>query len=147
MSLVRCGGHAAITDVVLLVVDASVVVQVLLAGEAGPLTGHELVAPPLVDAEVLSSLSELAYRGEIPDDAGRMAASRMGDLAIRLDRPAGLDLRAWDIARSLGWAKTYDAEYIALAQIRDAPLVTLDQRLRRGAGHLVEMPAVAELTR
>ena len=32
----------------------------------------------------------------------------------------------------LGWAKTYDAEYVALAQILDIPILTRDRRLARG---------------
>jgi predicted nucleic acid-binding protein len=130
----------------MLVVDANVIVQVVVSGgRLGPLTGHELVAPPIMRAETLSSLSEMAYRGEIPPDAARVAAIRVADIDIRLDRPAGLDERAWEIARSLGWAKTYDAEYVALAMIHDIALVTLDERLRRGAGHLVSMPSPLEL--
>jgi indolepyruvate ferredoxin oxidoreductase alpha subunit len=129
-----------------LVIDASVIVQVTLAGSIlGPLMGHELFAPPLMRSEALSSLSEMAYRGEIPPDAARLAVTRLTDLDVSIERPGSLDLVAWDLARSLGWAKTYDAEYVALAQILEIPLVTLDQRLRRGAGHLVHMPLPAEL--
>jgi hypothetical protein len=36
----------------------------------------------------------------------------------------------------LGWAKTYDANYVALARILDCRLVTLDARLRRGTARL-----------
>jgi predicted nucleic acid-binding protein len=36
----------------------------------------------------------------------------------------------------MGWAKTYDANYVALARLRDCRLVTLDARLRRGTGRL-----------
>jgi predicted nucleic acid-binding protein len=36
----------------------------------------------------------------------------------------------------LGWAKTYDAEYVALARLLGCRLVTLDARLRRGADRL-----------
>lgn len=130
----------------LLVVDANIVVQVVLSGgELGPLAGHELIAPPLLRAEVLSSISEIAYRGEIPPDAARDAALRVAAIDVRLDRPDGLDERAWDVARSLGWAKTYDAEYVALALIHEVPLLTLDARLRRGAGHLVSMPRAVDL--
>lgn len=43
-----------------------------------------------------------------------------------------LSVKAWEIADQLGWAKTYDAEYIALAVLLECRLVTLDERLRRG---------------
>jgi predicted nucleic acid-binding protein len=131
---------------VLLVVDASVIVQVSLAGGAlGPLEGHELTAPTLLASEVTSVLSEMTHRGELPDDHARVALGRLGSLPIRYERPEGLRERAWDIARSLGWAKTYEAEYIAFALISEAPLISIDERMRRGAGHLVPMPTPTEL--
>lgn len=36
----------------------------------------------------------------------------------------------------MGWAKTYDAEYLALAELLKCRFVTLDARLRRGADRL-----------
>lgn len=42
----------------------------------------------------------------------------------------------WAIADELGWGRTYDAEYVALARILHCRLVTLDARLRRGADRL-----------
>jgi predicted nucleic acid-binding protein len=130
----------------LLVVDASVIVQVSLAGGAlGPLAGHELIAPSLLASEVTSILCELAYRDEVPSDHARTAVVRLTSLPIRYERPDGLPERAWDLARSLGWAKTYDAEYLALALMHDAPLFTIDERMRRGAGHVVAMPSPADL--
>jgi predicted nucleic acid-binding protein len=35
---------------------------------------------------------------------------------------------------------------LALAQILEVPLVTVDARLRRGAGHIVAMPTLAEIS-
>jgi predicted nucleic acid-binding protein len=52
---------------------------------------------------------------------------------------------AWDISEALGWAKTYDSEYVALAQILKCPVVTLDARLRRGAGRLVRIIGPADV--
>jgi predicted nucleic acid-binding protein len=47
-----------------------------------------------------------------------------------------LGAEAWRIADSFGWSKTYDAEYLALALLLDAVLVTLDRRLQRAAERL-----------
>jgi predicted nucleic acid-binding protein len=52
---------------------------------------------------------------------------------------AGHRRRSLDLARSLGWAKTYDAEYVELAQRLGCPLLTVDLRLVRGARGLVEL--------
>jgi predicted nucleic acid-binding protein len=129
-----------------LVVDANVIIQLGLAGGSlGPLTGHELVAPPLLASEFTSSLSELAYRGDVPIEAAQRVMTTLATVPIRYERPAGLYERAWDLARQLGWAKTYEAEYVALAELTATPLVTLDARLRRGAGHLVEIPLLTDL--
>lgn len=129
-----------------LVVDASVVVQISVAGGAlGPLEDHDLLAPPLLMSEVTSVLSEMAFRGEIPAHEARIAVERIADLAVTVDRPPSLALAAWDVARSLGWAKTYDAEYVALAQYHGVPLITIDQRMRRAVAHLVDVPDLESL--
>ncbi len=52
---------------------------------------------------------------------------------------------AIELARDLGWAKTYDAEYVALARLLKAPLVTIDGRLARAVGNLVQIIAPADL--
>jgi predicted nucleic acid-binding protein len=132
---------------VLLVVDASVIVQVSIAGGSlGPLDGHELIAPMLLASEVTSTLCEMTHRGEVPHEHARVAVGRLASLPIRYERPDGLAEHAWDLARSLGWAKSYDAEYVALALAYEASLFTIDERMRRGAGHLVPMPSLADLT-
>lgn len=139
-------GLARDTDV-LLVVDASVIVQVSLAGGSlGPLVGHDLIAPPLLASEVTSVMCEMTHRGEVPHDQARVAIGMLNRLPIRYERPDGLAERAWDLARSLGWARSYDAEYVALALIYEASLLTIDERLRRGVGHIVPMPTPTELT-
>jgi predicted nucleic acid-binding protein len=56
-----------------------------------------------------------------------------------------LGATAWRIADDLGWARTSDAEYVALAQLLGCRLVTLDLRLRRGADRLGFVVTPAEL--
>jgi predicted nucleic acid-binding protein len=38
---------------------------------------------------------------------------------------------AWDVADRLGWAETYDAEYVALTRLHGEALVTTDKELAR----------------
>ena len=59
-------------------------------------------------------------------------------LAAPIERvePTSLPSNAWSLADEFGWAKTYDANYVALAQILGCRLVTLDARLRRGTARL-----------
>jgi predicted nucleic acid-binding protein len=126
----------------LLVVDASLVVELSLdrIGEQArdALGEDQLIAPALLWSEVPSVINELSYRNEITRELADQAFDRFinGKVGIVEDRPEGLARTAWRLARELGWAKTYDAEYIALAQIVRCRLVTLDMRLRRGADRL-----------
>jgi predicted nucleic acid-binding protein len=123
-----------------LVVDASVVVQAALAGSLpAALEAEELIAPALLWSESTSALHELAFRGEIDREAATDAIKRLGDLGItRRDQP-DLYVEASRVARSLGWAKTYDAEYVSLARLTGSPLLTRDARLQRGAGRAVRV--------
>jgi predicted nucleic acid-binding protein len=54
---------------------------------------------------------------------------------------------AWDVADELGWASTYDAEYIALTKLQADALVTLDAELASRADGLVDIAAIEALLR
>lgn len=91
-------------------------------------------------SEALSALAQAAFRGDIPSSALGEALERLESLPIG---PVSADIAhrrlSLELARSLGWAKTYDAEYVAVAQAQACPLLTIDARLTRGAGHVVEI--------
>ncbi len=121
-----------------LVVDASVTVQVCLAEAGfGLLADHELTAPVLLRFEVLSVLHEAQWHERISPDLARTARDRLLTAPVSLSRDVQLSARAWDVGDRLGWAKTYDAEYVALAVAEELPLLTIDRRLARGAARLV----------
>jgi len=129
------------------VLDASAALQYLAASGAPPPTSpHALHAPRLLRSEVLSALHANVWRGVVPPAAAQEMLRRLDGLAISLFADERLlHERAWTIADELGWAKTYDAEYVALAQILDIPLLTVDGRLARGVEHLITIVGPAAL--
>jgi predicted nucleic acid-binding protein len=119
-----------------LAIDASVAIRACLGASGFELlTPHgQLVAPQLLWSEVTSALRELAWRHEIDAATARSALERLLAGPVEAIAHPQLHHTATALAGRLGWAKTYDAEYIALAQLLDVRLVTVDARLARGAG-------------
>jgi hypothetical protein len=86
-----------------------------------------------------------ALREEIPEDMAALGLERREAMPVRIEQPSNLSREAWRIADEFGWAKTYDAEYVALAKMKECRLVTVDGRLRRGADRLGFVVTPAEL--
>lgn len=135
----------------MLVVDANVVVEVTLerlGAEALDALGDEqVVAPWLLWSEVPAALSALVFRAEISRELGEAALGRLQTIKVEPLHPDGLVGEAWRIAKERGWAKTYDAEYLALAGILDCRLVTLDGPLWRATRNLGYVVTPDELKR
>ena len=121
-----------------MVVDASVVVEALVSGaQAGDrardaLAGAEqLVAPHLLDVEVVSGLRRLEGSKAIPQDLAAASVMQLGRLPIdRFPHQPFLD-RMWALRDTVS---AYDAAYIALAEAVELPLATLDARMARAPG-------------
>lgn len=129
-----------------LVIDASVAFNACAAREGFlPFAGEELVGPPLLWSETRSSLHEATWRGLWSARAGELAHEQLAVAPIRCEQPSDLGAAAWEIADRLGWAKTYDAEYVALARLLESRLVTADERLRRGATRVARVVLPGEL--
>jgi predicted nucleic acid-binding protein len=129
-----------------IVVDASAAIQACLAADGFALFGDErLTAPALLWSEASSVLHEMRSRKEISATLADAAFDRLLDAPISVRSTNRLRREAWRVAEDLGWMKTYDAEYVALARIMKCRLITVDARLRRGAGHLVEIVGPQDL--
>jgi predicted nucleic acid-binding protein len=126
------------------VVDASAVLH--LASIAVEVSSqHELLAPTLLRSQTLSALHEAVQRSELPADVARDRLARIGRMRIRLLGDAVLRRRAWEVADQLGWASTYDAEYIALTLLQADAFVTMDAELARSVEGIVETASIDAL--
>ena len=126
------------------VVDCGAVLQ-LAREEIEVAPEHELLAPTLLRSQTLSALHEAVHRGELPADEAQELLARIQGIRIRLLGDAVLRQRAWVIADRLGWASTYDAEYVALVQLQGDALVTTDAELERAVAGIVATVPVASL--
>lgn len=129
----------------MLVVDASFVFRLLTTkGQTNSpaglrVLGEELVAPELLDIEVISSMRNATFSGELPlDDAGR-AVDDLRDLPVLRLSHGGLGARIWSLRDNV---TPYDATYVALAEELDAKLLTVDGRLARATGPRCEIELI-----
>jgi predicted nucleic acid-binding protein len=126
------------------VVDAGAVLH--LASEGVEVQGaHKLLAPTLLRSQTLSTLHEAVQRGEIPADVARDRLASIRRMKIRLLGDAVLQRRAWELADQLGWASTYNAEYVALTQLQADAFVTLDAELARSVAGIVATASIDAL--
>jgi predicted nucleic acid-binding protein len=126
------------------VVDAGAVLH-LVSEEIRVSGAREPLAPTLLRSQTLSALHEAVRRGELPAEVGRDRLDRAGRMPIRLLGDAVLRRQAWKVADQLGWASTYDAEYIALTQLQADAFVTLDAELARSVEGIVATASIDAL--
>jgi predicted nucleic acid-binding protein len=118
-------------------VDASVLVAALV--DSGPdgdwaaavLADHELAAPHLMPIEAANMLRRAALAGDITTDAASLAHGDLLDLPVELWPYAPLAERCWQLREHV---TVHGGAYVALAELLDAPLATLDQRLAAAPG-------------
>ena len=96
-------------------------------------------------SQTLSALHEAVQEGKIAPDVALDRLTRIRALPIRLLGDAVLRRRAWELADQLGWAETYDAEYIALTQLQADAFVTLDTELVRQVEGVVPTATIEAL--
>ena len=123
----------------MIVIDASAALETLLRTSAADSTdwwlfesGEALHAPHLIDVEVAQVLRRYVRAGEYTADFCFAALRDFSDFPITRYRHDFLLPRIWDLRDNLS---AYDAAYVSLAEILDAPLLTRDRRLANARGH------------
>lgn len=123
----------------MIVLDASVVIELLLNTDRGDLVrdrvrdpAESLHAPHLLSVEVAQVLRRYVAARSVP---AAIAAAALEDLAaLDLARYEHEPLlgRVWELRENV---TAYDAVYLALAEVLAAPLLTFDRRLASAPGH------------
>ncbi|MGA9315403.1 MAG: type II toxin-antitoxin system VapC family toxin [Solirubrobacteraceae bacterium] len=129
----------------MLVIDANVAVAACAKEEGFAELGDELAAPPLMWSEARANLHLELFKQAITAEDAAIMHERLETCPVTRQDPPELGRTAWNLAERFGWGRTYDAEYVALAQILDCRLVTIDARLRRGTEQLGIVIGVHEL--
>ncbi len=91
----------------------------------------ELVAPSLAGFETANIIRRHQLAGLISSDQAAQAHADLVDLSIELWPYELLAPRSWQLRRNLS---IYDASYVALAELLQTTLVTLDRRIARAPG-------------
>lgn len=130
----------------MIVLDASAAVALLVdsgtvGGEvAARLVQHEIAYPSLLPYEVASALRRLAATDVITP---QLAARSLHDVTLLNGQAfefSDIASRVWELRHNVS---TYDAAYVALAELLEVPLLTLDSRLRAAPGlrcQFVDLP-------
>jgi predicted nucleic acid-binding protein len=116
-----------------IVVDASAGIAALLNdGPARRALAHErLHAPHLIDTEVASAMRRKVAARQLTAVQAWTALDAWRRLGMT--RYPGLPLlgRVWELRENVS---SYDASYVALAELLECPLLTADARLARAPG-------------
>jgi predicted nucleic acid-binding protein len=118
---------------VTIVPDASVAVELLLRTPLGEnladrLKGATLVAPALIDCEVLAVLRKLVLKREVQEDRAGAALDDMSRWQVRRLAATDLFREAWSLRHNVS---AYDAFYVAAALLYGAQVLTVDGPLAR----------------
>jgi predicted nucleic acid-binding protein len=130
----------------MIVIDASALAEVLLRRPAAKAIEDRIFepfetlhAPHLLDIEIAQVLRRFGALGAVDAERGRQILGDLADLSLRRYPHSFLLPRIWELRDNL---TAYDAAYVALAEVLDAPLLTCDRRLAAAPGHRARIELV-----
>ncbi|HTE85795.1 MAG TPA: type II toxin-antitoxin system VapC family toxin [Dehalococcoidia bacterium] len=119
----------------MIVLDASALVCVLLESPVDRATrinerlgAEDIQAPHVIDLEVTHALRRFVLGRELTPERAAAALRNLAEFPIERHPQTPLLEAIWRMRTN---RTSYDAAYVALAEILEAPLVTLDARMAR----------------
>jgi predicted nucleic acid-binding protein len=118
------------------VIDASALFELVVKSELAPAVAQavgvtDMVAPDVVNPEVLSILRRVERRGTLTAQRAVQAVDDLMDAPVRRFSTLPLLAEAWTLRANVSAA---DACYVVLARVLRCPLVTADRKLSRAPG-------------
>ena len=130
----------------MIVLDASAAIEWLLKSPAGTKIdkrifsrSESLHAPHLLDIEVAQVLRRYVREKTITAQRGQEALEDLAALPLERYPHDFLIPRVWELRATL---TAYDAVYVALAELLDAPLLTCDRKIASASGHSANVEVV-----
>jgi predicted nucleic acid-binding protein len=121
-----------------LVLDASVVIELLLANDNAKvrriekrISGQVLVSPDHMWLEVVSVVSRLSRQKLISELDAQRVIHQLQRLDIRVINANSFVQRIWALRKNVYYS---DAAYVAIAESLNAPLLTCDKKLSKAPG-------------
>jgi predicted nucleic acid-binding protein len=122
-----------------IVLDASAAIEWLFRSPKGlkidrriSPPSESLHAPHLLDLEVTQVLRRFVRDKAITEHRALESLDDLADLPLRRYPHDFLLPRVWELRATL---TAYDAIYVALAELLDAPLLSCDRRIASASGH------------
>ncbi len=124
----------------MIVLDASAAIEWLIKSPTGAKIGRRLFtplpialhAPHLLDVEIAQVLRRYVREKIMSASRGEEALQDLNDLPLHRYPHDFLMHRVWELRANL---TAYDAVYVVLAEVLDAPLVTCDRKIALASGH------------
>lgn len=130
----------------MIVVDASVTATALGADDEegarvrAQFPDFDVFVPELIDLEVTSYIRRAVRVGQMESQRALQALADLALLPLERVSHTPFLSRIWDLRHNV---TPYDAAYVALAEVMEAPLLTADARLARAPGLACEVVLIS----
>ncbi len=130
----------------MIVLDASAIIEFILRANGVPtvadaiLSADHIAVPMVTDFEVLNALRKEVQKNIVPVQRAKEAVVLYLDMNLFRYNTGLLVDRIWQLRDNL---TSYDASYVALAEMLNCPLYTRDRAIANAPGHDAQIVHIA----